>query len=164
MTTNLMTIDVEDWFHILGTSQGAPDPSDWDTLPARVVDNTKRLMDILESRAGAPFSPWVGSPESTPGLSKRSPSGDLNWPATEMYTPWYTPTTQALRKDVQRAKESLEDASGVQVNGCQAAGFTITAETPWAFDILKEEGFTFDASVFPGHHAHGGSRSIVALS
>jgi hypothetical protein len=27
---------------------------------------------------------------------------------------------------------------------------------PWAFDELIEAGFTYDSSVFPAHHAHGG--------
>ena len=142
MTTNLMTIDVEDWFHILGTSQGAPDPSDWDTLPARVVDNTKRLMDILEeSGAGATFFTlgWVA--RKHPGIVKEIAERGFELACHgDVHTMVHTQQPEHFRKDVQRAKESLEDASGVQVNGYRAAGFSITSETPWAFDILKEEG------------------------
>lgn len=35
-------------------------------------------------------------------------------------------------------------------------GFSITENTPWAFDILQELGIKYDCSVFPAAHAHGG--------
>ena len=155
---NLMTIDVEDWFHILGTSQGAPDPSQWDALPARVVDNTRRLMDILEeANAGATFFTLGWIARKHPALVREIAERGFDLGCHgDVHTMVHTQGPESFRQDVQEARRSLEDASGTSIKGYRAAGFSITAETPWAFEILQEEGFQFDASVFPGTHAHGG--------
>jgi hypothetical protein len=42
------------------------------------------------------------------------------------------------------------------VIGYRAASFSITPATPWAFDVLAEEGLRYDSSIFPALRAHGG--------
>lgn len=159
-TLNILTIDVEDWFHILGDAQGAPKPSEWDTLPSRVVDNTKRLMDLIEeAQCEATFFilGWVA--RKYPHLIREAADrgfdiachGDQHGLVHEM-------KPDAFRRDVAEAIQSLEDASGKAIKGYRAAGFSITKDTPWAFDVLAEAGIAYDASVFPGVHAHGGIR------
>ena len=38
------------------------------------------------------------------------------------------------------------------VTGYRAATYSITRESLWALDILKEEGFDYDSSIFPVRH------------
>ena len=47
------------------------------------------------------------------------------------------------------AKAKLEDVSGQRVFGYRAPEFSITSETIWAVDALKETGFIYDSSVYP---------------
>ena len=158
MTKNILTIDVEDWFHILGTTRGAPKPEEWEGLPHRVVDNTRKLMDIFEEEgAGATFFTlgWVA--RQHPKLIREM--GDRGFDVAchgNVHEMVHTQTSNQFRADLRKAKKSLEDAGGRAVTGYRAAGFSITRDTPWAFDVLHEEGFRYDASVFPGSHAHGG--------
>jgi polysaccharide deacetylase family protein (PEP-CTERM system associated) len=58
----------------------------------------------------------------------------------------------ALRADLRRARAGLEDALGQRVWGYRAPTFSITPATAWALDVITEEGFEYDASIFPIRH------------
>jgi polysaccharide deacetylase family protein (PEP-CTERM system associated) len=47
------------------------------------------------------------------------------------------------------AKESLEQVSGVRIKGHRAPAFSISPNTPWAFEVLIEAGFEYDSSIMP---------------
>jgi polysaccharide deacetylase family protein (PEP-CTERM system associated) len=47
---------------------------------------------------------------------------------------------------------AIEQASGARLMGFRAPSWSITPETHWAFDVLAEEGFAYDASIFPIRH------------
>jgi polysaccharide deacetylase family protein (PEP-CTERM system associated) len=64
----------------------------------------------------------------------------------------YDQTPREFRQDLRRAKAVLEDAAGVCVSGYRAPSYSVTPRSLWALDILIEEGFTYDASIFPVHH------------
>jgi polysaccharide deacetylase family protein (PEP-CTERM system associated) len=38
------------------------------------------------------------------------------------------------------------------VRGYRAPSFSVTPQSRWALDVLVEEGYTYDASIFPIHH------------
>jgi hypothetical protein len=57
-----------------------------------------------------------------------------------------------FRDDVSRAKRVLEDCLGQRVAGFRAASYSIVESTLWALDVLIEEGFEYDSSVFPVRH------------
>lgn len=59
---------------------------------------------------------------------------------------------EKFREDVRRSKEILEDLTGDTVLGYRAPSFSITDDTLWALEILAEEGFLYDSSIFPIHH------------
>ena len=46
----------------------------------------------------------------------------------------------------------MEDAVGARVTAHRAASFSITSRSLWALEILVEEGFSVDSSIFPIHH------------
>src|SRR5690606_19204028 len=43
----------------------------------------------------------------------------------------------------------LEDQSGRRVTGFRAPSFSIVPGIEWAFDVLLEEGYRYDSSLFP---------------
>jgi polysaccharide deacetylase family protein (PEP-CTERM system associated) len=61
-------------------------------------------------------------------------------------------TPARFREDVRRSKDALEQATGRPVVGYRAPTFSIVPETLWALDVLVEEGFRYDSSIYPVHH------------
>ncbi len=58
-----------------------------------------------------------------------------------------------FRELVSSSKQLLEDLSGQPVNGFRAPDFSITTESLWALDVLRELGFLYDSSIYPiGFH------------
>ena len=51
-----------------------------------------------------------------------------------------------------RAKAVLEDLVGEPVIGYRAPNFSIGPSQAWAFDILLEQGFRYDSSIYPILH------------
>ncbi len=64
----------------------------------------------------------------------------------------YTQSRDEFRQDIKRAKSILEDITGSKVIGYRAPSYSITMKSKWAFEVLVEEGFKYDSSVFPIHH------------
>jgi polysaccharide deacetylase family protein (PEP-CTERM system associated) len=150
---NAMTIDVEDYFHV-SVFDGVVPRQQWDRLESRVCANTDRLLDILDERGvrGTFFIlGWVA--ERFPDLVRR-----IAWAGHEIASHGYAhrlvydQTPEAFRDDVRRAKALLEATAGVPVLGFRAPSYSITARSLWALDILIEEGYTYDTSIFPIHH------------
>jgi len=155
---NLLTIDVEDWFHILDAPEGAPDRPEWSALESRVESNTHRLLDLLDSaNAGATFFVlgWVAQqfPRLIRTIHERGfevGSHGHDHVLVHQLTP------EEFTEDLRRSLAAIQDATGQPVTSYRAAGFSITPKEKWAFDILGDHGITVDASLFPGTHGHGG--------
>lgn len=58
-------------------------------------------------------------------------------------------TPELAGQELSRAKSILEDLTGVSVVGHRAPAFSISPETPWAFDVLCDCGFEYDSSIMP---------------
>ena len=46
---NVLTIDVEDYFHVAALSKSIKQ-QDWDSIPPRVTDNVIRLLDLFDEK------------------------------------------------------------------------------------------------------------------
>ena len=68
----------------------------------------------------------------------------------------YTISEQRFYDDIRKAKDIIERAGGVEVKGYRCPGFSVTLETPWFFDRVREAGYRYDSSVWPGSRGHGG--------
>ena len=64
----------------------------------------------------------------------------------------YAQSKEEFRQDIRRAKAILEDITGCEVIGYRAPGYSITNKSQWALEILVEEGFKYDSSIFPIRH------------
>ena len=150
---NALTVDVEEYFQVEALAH-AVDRDEWDRLESRVEWQTGRLLDLF-AREGvrATFFTlgWVA--RRHPALVRRIVSaghelachGDGHRMITQM-------TPEAFRDDVRTAKRALEDLGGVRVEGYRAPTFSVVRDTLWALEVLREEGFRYDASVFPIRH------------
>jgi len=64
----------------------------------------------------------------------------------------YTQTPQQFREETRKAKKIVEDIIGQAVLGYRAASYSVTDKSLWALDVLAEEGFRYDSSIFPVRH------------
>jgi len=64
----------------------------------------------------------------------------------------YSMERAEFREDLRQARRAIEDAAGVAVAGYRAPTCSVVQSTLWALDILAEEGFRYDSSIFPIHH------------
>ena len=150
---NAMSIDVEEYFHASALEAVAP-RAQWESLPSRVVPTTQMLLELFASRRmRATFFVlgWVA--DKYPALVRDIAAAGHEI-ASHGY--WhqivYSLTPDAFRDDVRRSKHVLEDLAGKPVRGYRAPSFSITRQSLWALDVLLEEGYAYDASVFPVHH------------
>jgi polysaccharide deacetylase family protein (PEP-CTERM system associated) len=152
-TLNALTIDVEDYFHVSGF-EGCVDRSQWDDFPSRVADNTHRIMDILAAAGvhGTFFVlGWVA--ERRPDLVK-----DIRAAGHEIgsHGYWhrliYRQTPDEFRTDLRHGRDVLQDILGEAVTAYRAPSFSITRQSLWALDVLIEEGFLVDSSIYPTRH------------
>lgn len=150
---NAMTVDVEDYFQVSAFDAVVPRAS-WDQLESRVVPNTRRLLELFETsrvRSTFFFLGWIA--ERFPSLV-REVAGAGHEIASHGYGHQliYALTPAEFRADVRRARHVIEQAAGVAVVGYRAPSFSVIRSTLWALDILAEEGYEYDASIFPIHH------------
>jgi len=150
---NALTVDVEDYFHVSAFEKSIS-PGSWDSFDSRVEANTGRVLELFGAHGltGTFFIlGWVA--ERHPGLV-RAIQAEGHEVACHGYAHQRIlfQTPQAFRQDVARAKALLEDITGAAVTGYRAPSYSITRDTQWALDILIEEGFLYDSSIFPIVH------------
>ena len=153
VVVNAMTVDVEDYFHV-SVFDGILPRGGWDRMESRVERNTERLLEIFaeaETRATFFVLGWVA--ERVPALVARIASeGHEVASHGTAHRLVYDMTPAAFREDVRRSKAVLETAGGKAVLGYRAPSYSITPRSLWALDVLIEEGYAYDASIFPIHH------------
>jgi polysaccharide deacetylase family protein (PEP-CTERM system associated) len=150
---NAMSVDVEDYFHV-SVFDGIVPRARWAGMESRVCANTDRLLDIFDEhdvRSTFFVLGWVADrhPDLVARIAARGHEIASHGYAHRLV---YDQTPSAFREDVRKAKHLLEDAGGVPVHGYRAPSYSITPRSLWALDVLIEEGYTYDASIFPIRH------------
>lgn len=148
-----LSFDVEEHFQV-SAFESPMRRRHWEQFESRVEANTERLLEILAERGvQATFFVlgWVA--ERYPSLVRRIASGGhevaSHGYAHELIT---SQTPHAFREDIRKAKSILESILSQPVLGYRAPSFSITKDTMWATEILVEEGYVYDSSIFPVLH------------
>lgn len=157
---NMLTCELEDWFHILGTN-GPPPQDQWSGLSLRAEASVRRMLDLFaENNVKATFFCLGWMAERMPTLVRDcQEAGHEIGSHGYAHVLAYDVGPKAFRNDLERAKKILEDITGQSINGFRCPGFSVTEENRWVFDVVAETGHRYDASVFPAHHGHGGLRN-----
>jgi len=154
---NGLSVDVEDWFQV-GAFENVIDRSDWNAIATRVeanVDEILTLFDQAQVKATFFTLGWVA--ERHPALMCRiAQAGHEIASHGYDHARVFTFDRKAFGEDIRKAREILEEASGQKVIGYRAPSFSIDARTPWAFEELAEQGYTYSSSVAPIAHDHYG--------
>lgn len=150
---NAFTVDVEDYFGVTGFEKDIS-RSQWDRYDSRVVASTHRILDLLDRHGvGATFFVlgWV---------ARRHPKlvCDIHRAGHEIgsHGYWhrliYDQTPEEFRKDLRQSRDLLAEIISEPIVAYRAPSFSITQDSRWALEILVEEGFLYDSSVFPIYH------------
>lgn len=150
---HILSVDVEDYFHVEAFAQTVSRGS-WDQYPCRVVDNCHRLLDIFDRyqvKATFFMLGWVA--DKFPAIVR-----EIHDRGHELacHSFWHRKVDSLspaqFRADTREACDAIERAASVHVTGYRAPTWSITRRSLWAFDILAEEGFEYDSSIYPIRH------------
>lgn len=148
---NALSVDVEDYFQVQAFEHNV-ERGAWDQYPSRVERNTDALLQIWdEAGAKATFFTlgWVA--ERHPALVRRIVDAGHELASHGLcHDRVDRQTADGFRADIRRSKAILEDVSGARVTGYRAATFSMgETTTPWAWQVLEEEGFAYSSSIYP---------------
>jgi polysaccharide deacetylase family protein (PEP-CTERM system associated) len=144
----ILTVDVEDWFHVCGHAAYA-DPASWAAREKRVHVGTDRILELLAgtgSKATFFVLGWVA--RQSPALVRRIADagheiachGDTHRRVFEMTLPEF-------RGEVRASRDALRDVAGRPVTAFRAPEWSILRADSPALAVLAEEGFTHDSSL-----------------
>lgn len=144
---NVLTVDVEDWYHVCN-HQGMPvAPSG----PKRVRQNTERILALLAEYGVKSTFFMLGSlAEEEPSLARHIVEA-----GHEIASHGFSHTLAPLlgpdkfRDEIRRTAEAIGKQTGCKPVGYRAPQWSIGRGASWALDILGEEGYLYDSSCNP---------------
>ena len=147
MLVTCFTVDVEDWFHVCGNGDLSPVPlNQW-----RVYDNTVRLLDLFDDLGIRGTFFMLGSVASAwPGLAaKIAARGHEVASHGYSHRLVYELTPEQFHEEIIRTGDLIAQQTGMSPVGFRAPQWSLGDRTPWAFEILKHEGYLYDSSCTP---------------
>ena len=139
------TVDLEEWYHGIELP-----PEAWPSTSRLEVglDRLIALLDRHDVRATFFVLGVVAErfPRRVAELASMGHEIGCHSYAHEFI---YRQSPDDFRKDVRRARSVIGDAAGMEPRGYRAPYFSIRRDSMWALDVLAEEGFSYDSSIFP---------------
>lgn len=147
----IMTVDVEDWYtssldlfpEAEADHGGPPDAS--------VLANTRRCLELLaRNNSKATFFILTTVAEAYPELIREiEREGHEIGVHGYQHRLIYRLTPAEFEQDLRKSIAILRKIGVRQICGFRAPYWSITKKSFWALDILKNNGFKYDSSIFP---------------
>jgi len=144
------TVDLEEYFHPSAMEPWIP-RSQWSSLKRRSRELVPPLLDAMDRQdvRGTFFVlGWLAErePETVRRIASRGHEiASHSWDHERVMRQ----KPKEFRSSVRRTKAVLEGLTGRPVLGFRAPSFSIIPGMEWALDILLEEGYAYDSSLFP---------------
>jgi polysaccharide deacetylase family protein (PEP-CTERM system associated) len=143
--TFLLSIDFEDWHQLVRRRVGA---NGWEEPGPALDRQTERLLSLLDELGVRATFFILGMaarshPELVTRITRAGHEIACHGDAHQLVS---AQTPHDFSLDLRRARTTIEQLSGRHPTGYRAPAFSITRETPWAYEVLAEEGFGYDAS------------------
>lgn len=141
-----LTVDFEDWY------QGIDIPVDrWNNLESRIHIGHERLLTMFQRHHIKATYFLLGKViEEHPDLVQQIiAEGHEIGSHTYSHPFIYKISPDNFREEIRKSKQLIQQL-GVEFTGFRAPYFSIDKRCLWALDILKEEGFLYDSSIFAG--------------
>lgn len=153
-TTNIFSVDLEDWFCVQNLNGIIPGDL-WEKCESRVERNTLVLLDLLtKHKVEATFFVlgWVADryPDLIREVEARGHEIASHGYSHRLIT---SLTPDEFRADLEKSINVLARCSSQKVRGFRAPSFSVTRKTWWSLEIMRDAGITYDSSIFPvGFH------------
>lgn len=148
--SHFFTVDVEEYFQVKAL-ESVVSREEWLSRPSRVarsIDTLLRTLDRHGVRSTFFVLGWLAEHRPEVVVAIAAAGHEV---ASHGF--WHERVTaldpQSFREDVRSPKEALQDLIGAEVFGYRAPNFSIVPGGEWAFDVLIEEGYRYDSSLFP---------------
>jgi len=149
-TSHFFTVDVEEYFQVKAL-ESAVSREEWISRPSRLAGSIDALLQLLErhnARGTFFVLGWIA--EHRPEVVRAIASAGHEIASHGFWHERVTSLSlKAFRDDIRSSKQALEDLIGAEVIGYRAPSFSIIPGWEWAFDVLIEEGYRYDSSLFP---------------
>lgn len=156
---HLLTILVEDYFHV-GAFENLIQQRNWSNFEPRYEKNTRKALDLLDrhdTKATFFVLGWIA--EQNPALIREIVERGHEVASRGFYhRSLKNLTDDEFREDLRRTNRAIENASGQKVIGYRAAEKLEFGKDEWVFDVLADEGFSYDASFMPTRGAGQANR------
>lgn len=150
MIAHHFTIDLEEYFQV-SAFESRVARSEWRHLESRVVSEVTSLLELLarhDARATFFVLGWVAERQAELIRSIARAGHEIashGWDHARVTRQ----TPPQFRESVRRTKDLLEEITGAPVLGFRAPSFSVVPGREWALDVLIEEGYRYDSSLFP---------------
>ena len=159
-----LSVDVEDWY------MGIEMPlSRWPGFPPRLERGLRPLLELLKAAGQRGTFFILGAvaerhPEAIAEIAAGGHEiGSHGWSHTKVYDL----TRPQFEDEVRRTDELLLRLTGQKPVGFRAPYFSITEKSLWALDVLKDHGYRYDTSIYPGSNYRygipGSSHTVYRL-
>jgi polysaccharide deacetylase family protein (PEP-CTERM system associated) len=152
MITNVLSVDVEEYYHAAIFRSGTGGASH--RFESRVERSLERLLELTSDHSAKGTFFVLGEiAERHPGCVRRiaAEGHEIACHGNGHDDVWRL-SPEEFRADIRRAKARIEDAVGDSVLGYRAPNFSIGPDQTWAYEILLQEGFRYDSSMYPILH------------
>lgn len=143
----LLSIDFEDWHQLVHRRLGR---ADWDRRGPALERQTEAVLGLLdELGVRATFFVLGMTAERYPDLVREAVARGHEL-ACHGYAHErvHDQTRKAFQADLERGLEAVDAAAGVRAVGYRAPAFSITRDTPWAYEVLATAGIEYDSSQY----------------
>ena len=154
---NILTFDIEDWFHILD-NESTKSEKQWINFESRLEHNMDKIFKVLDdNNQDATFFclGWVAR-KHPKIIQKINSRGYEIATHSDTHQLAYEFNKNKFNQDLEQSIKSIEDITGKKITSYRAPGFSIKEENLWVFDELLKQGIEKDCSVFPEKCSHGG--------
>jgi polysaccharide deacetylase family protein (PEP-CTERM system associated) len=154
---NILTFDVEEWFHVLD-HESTKSEEYWKNFDYRLDANMDRVLEILDrydQKATFFCLGWL-TKKHTHIIRRLDAMGFEIATHSNLHQLVYEQHIEEFEQDLEYSIKSLEDVTGKKVRAYRAPGFSIKEENRWVFESLLNHGIEIDCSIFPAKRGHGG--------
>ncbi|MCI0379421.1 MAG: polysaccharide deacetylase family protein [Gemmataceae bacterium] len=150
----ILSFDVEEHDRIEAAAHLQVDPAMKAHYAQRLTPSTMWLLDQLDNFGIKATFFVVGQiarthPRLVKDIAQRGHEvGSHSWDHRRVHLH----TRDSFRQDLRLSRDAIEQVTGQRVQGYRAPTFSIVTQNAWALDLLVEEGFAYDSSIFPVRH------------
>jgi len=142
---NIFCIDLEEWYH------QSLVPQKYFGTESTVVRNAEILLEVFEKTNTTATFFCVGQvaeefPELIRRIREKGHEIAGHGYAHELI---YKQTPEEFDEDIKKSKELIYKACGEYPKGYRAPSWSVTEKSLWALEVLQNNGFVYDSSIFP---------------